>query len=231
MRLHRFYINKKINNSSQITIDDRRLIHQWRNVFRMKTGDRVVLFDGGGKDCVSDIVSLGKDEVTVKIVEKREGVIPDKEVWLFFSLIKKDNMELILQKCAELGVSHFVPVISERSEKKGLNISRAEKILTEASEQCGRSDVPKLHEIITLEDAVKKYKNELNFVAFDSSGPMLNVTSYKLQITGLFVGPEGGFTEEELALFERNNTPIYSLGALTLRAETAAIIAASTILI
>lgn len=223
MRLHRFYINKKLNNDSQLTIDDQGLIHQLRNVFRYGVGDMVVLFDGNGNDYICEIISLDKKEAEVKITEKKKGITPDKEVWLFFSLIKKDNAELILQKCTELGVSNFVPIISERSEKKDLNIERARKILIEASEQCGRSDIPKLHEVSSLSEVIEKYSKKINLIAFDSSGTQNSKLKTENFPVGLLVGPEGGFTDDELEIFKQNNIPVYSLGKLTLRAETAAI--------
>ncbi|MFA5841490.1 MAG: RsmE family RNA methyltransferase [Candidatus Paceibacterota bacterium] len=230
MRLHRFYIKEKIGDKEKIIVQDERIVHQWRNVFRMVVGEKVVLFDGSGSDYISEITSLGKNEAEVSITERKKGIIPDREVWLFFSLIKKDNVELVLQKCTEVGAAHFVPMISERSEKKGLNVERAEKILIEASEQCGRSDVPELREITSLSDAVKKYKDELKLVAFDYSGLSYFPKPVHHPL-GLFVGPEGGFTENEIALFKENKIPVYSLGSLTLRAETAAITASALSLI
>lgn len=249
MRLHRFYVSKPLGDAPRYTLQDARLIHQWRDVFRMKVGptsprlrgarDSVILFDGSGEDFECEIISLAKNEAEMKIIEKKKGIMPEKEIWLFFSLIKKDNVEMVLQKCTEIGVSHFVPVISERSEKKGFNTERAEKILIEASEQCGRSNLPKLHEINSLSDAIKNYKDELDFIAFDSTGISYQLSakpartaesnvqsggSYKL---GILVGPEGGFTENELILFKENNIPVYSLCKLTLRAETAAIVASA----
>lgn len=234
MRLHRFYINTPIGENKQLTTNNQQLIHQWRNVFRMASGDSVILFDGSGNDYVCEIITLDKKEAEVKIIEKKKGIIPDREVWLFFSLIKKDNAELILQKCTELGISHFVPVISERSSPAQTfsteKLERARKILIEASEQCGRGDIPKLHEIIALDKALETYGGKIPLIALDSSGSEFNVVGRKLSVVGLLVGPEGGWSEKELQIFKQKNIPVYSLGKLTLRAETAAVVAVSLFL-
>ena len=128
MRLHRFFIEQEILESGEIIVADRDLLHQWGKVFRLKTGDRVILFDGMGFDYVSEIVLLDKNEGVLKIVEKIPNEnVPKKEIHLFQSIIKKDKFEWVLEKGTELGISHFHPIISERSEKKNINFERAGK--------------------------------------------------------------------------------------------------------
>ncbi len=194
----------------------------------------MILFDGSGDDYVCEIISLDKKEAELKITEKKKGIVPDREVWLFFSLIKKDNVEMILQKCTELGVSHFVPIISERSAPaqtfSAEKLRRARKILIEASEQCGRSSLPELSDVMSLEKAIENYHSKISFLAFDPSGTEFNVLRSTLNVPGLIIGPEGGFAENEINLFKQKNIMIYSLGDLTLRAETAAIVAICKIL-
>src|SRR3989338_5215426 len=153
MRLHRFYIDKKIEGK-EVFVKEERLLNQWRKVFRYKTGDRVILFDGSGMEFIGELKDLKKEEVKIEILEEREGILPKKigrEIVLCQSLIKKDKMEWVVEKATELGVSKIVPIISERSEKKGFNLERAKKIAIEASEQCGRADVPEICEIQKLE--------------------------------------------------------------------------------
>lgn len=223
MRLHRFFIKERVV-AEKFCISDERLIHQWRNVFRYNVGSQVVLFDGSGGEFDAVIERMTNREADVSIISKRKGVIPEKKITLYQSLIKKDNMEWIAEKATELGVSKIVPVVSERSEKKGLNIERLEKIIVEASEQCGRADVPVLGSILSLDDAMQSAEN---IVVFDSSGvsfdPSLFSTDYKL--LSIFIGPEGGWSETEIEKFKKAGAQFYSLGKLTLRAETAAIAA------
>lgn len=154
MRLHRFYISENIEGE-KIFINDEALSRQLKNVLRLKSGDRIVVFDGSGDDFECEIVSFGE----LKLIEKRKSIVlPKKDITLFVSLIKKDKMEWVMQKGTEIGVSHFVPIISERSEKKDLNIERARKIIIEACEQSGRSTIPTLSDPISLSSAISSAK-------------------------------------------------------------------------
>jgi len=190
MRLHRFFVPKLDKNSEIIVVEDGELLHQWRNVFRMKAGQRLALFDGSGPETVAVIESLKKENAVLRVKDKANGIVPKREVWFFFPIIKKDNMELILEKATELGVSHFVPVLSERSEKKGLNGERARKIIIEAAEQCGRGDIPKLREITDLKKAVEKYGKEIPLAAFDPSGSSYDI-SYENEKLGFLSARKG----------------------------------------
>ena len=133
MRLHRFYLAEKIEEGGEIEVSQAELIHQWLAVFRFHTGNQVIIFDGFGSEFLAEFISLEKKFAVLKILEKRASQKPLKEIHLFQSLIKKDNMEWIFEKCTELGVTDFHPIVSERSEKKSFNIERANRIIIEAS--------------------------------------------------------------------------------------------------
>ncbi len=233
MRLHRFYINKIIDNE-EVVIDDDRLIHQWRNVFRFNVGGEVILFDGSGFEYDCLIEKINNKEAILRIVAKRKGVVPDREVILYQSLIKKDKMEWVVEKATELGVSKIVPIISERSEKKGFNIERAQKIAIEASEQCGRADVPTVEGTQKIEYVMENCGGEI--IIFDPRGLSMNHESeifnhendFRNSVS-IFIGPEGGWTEKEIERFKQVDAKILSLGNLTLKAETAVIVAISKI--
>lgn len=237
MRLHRFYINKGLGNHRTL-IQDRDLLHQWRSVFRYNVGSEVILFDGSGNEFDAVIESLNNREAWVRLLEERGGIIPERKIGLYISLIKRDNLELIIQKATELGVSKIVPILSERSEKKGFNLERAKRIAVEASEQCGRADVPEITSIKQLVDSIEEAEGEV--IIFDPSGapfsknnspliPLLQqereAENYSLQSINLFIGPEGGWSPKELELFKNGKAQVFSLGPLVLRAETAAIAA------
>ncbi|HEY4516164.1 MAG TPA: RsmE family RNA methyltransferase [Candidatus Paceibacterota bacterium] len=234
MRLHRFYIDKKIEGK-EVFVKEERLLNQWRKVFRYKTGDRVILFDGSGMEFIGELKDLKKEEVKIEILEEREGILPKKigrEIILCQSLIKKDKMEWVVEKATELGVSKIVPIISDRSEKKGFNIERARKIAVEASEQCGRADVPEIREVENLEASIKNYSSA---VVFDSSGitkgdPWPEPSGQRSPLV-IFIGPEGGWTSKEIERFKKEKMEIFSLGNLILRAETAAITALATLIL
>jgi 16S rRNA (uracil1498-N3)-methyltransferase len=233
MRLHRFYLSEKIENK-KIKITDEKLVHQWRNVFRYNVGSEVVLFDGSGLEWSAVIEKMGNREIEVRVASERKAIMPKeenkREITLCISLIKKDNLEWVIEKATELGVSKIVPVISERSEKKGFNIERARKIAVEASEQCGRGDVPVLESSKHLVDSIEEFGK--NAIVFDPSGShfdsLLLTANYNL--LSIFIGPEGGWSEKELEIFKQKGAKIYSLGKLILRAETAAVAGLAKIL-
>ncbi len=225
MRLHRFYIEENLRVKDELTLRDDGFIHQLRDVFRLSADDRVILFDGQGIDYIFDIKMLSKKEINLEKVSEEKSFIPEQKVTLLMSLIKKDNFELVLEKGTELGVTHFVPVVTERTLLKNLNIERAEKIIKEASEQCGRGDLPTLGKIMDIETVLREYPD---LIAFDITGGKSQVSSDKSQVE-ILIGPEGGWSDKELEMFRDKNIKLYKLGNTTLRAETAAIVAVSKV--
>jgi 16S rRNA (uracil1498-N3)-methyltransferase len=231
MKLHRFFIEEHLRNKKDITLFDDELIHQWKDVFRLRAGDKVILLDNTGFEYLSEIVELHKGNVEVKIIEGTAAdVQPKKELWLFAALIKKDNFEWILEKGTELGVSHFVPVLTDRTEKKELNMERAQKIVKEASEQSGRGKLPEVHEPIALEKAIASATVPL--LAFHMNGEKFVADFHNAkQALGIFIGPEGGWSDKELKLFKDKDVHIFSIGQNVLRAETAAIVIPALLLL
>jgi 16S rRNA (uracil1498-N3)-methyltransferase len=231
MKLQRFFIEQEIEEGNEIMIIDADFVHQIFHVFRKKIGDEIVLLDNSGFEYLAEIVSMNKKEVNVKILNKKEVEnVLKNEVILFASLIKKDKFEWVLEKCTELGISKFVPVISERSEKKGLNIDRARKIIKEASEQSERGFMPEICEPITLDEATKELDYEA--VALHLTGGIFNTEQLKsIKKLGLFIGPEGGWGERDLELFKKNNIPLVTLGTQVLRAETASVAVVAKLLL
>lgn len=198
------------------------IVNQLRNVFRLKSGDKVILFDNSGRDFVVTITGYEKDSVSFHIDDVlTNNVSPKKKMYLFASIVKKDTFEWIAQKATELGVSHIVPILSERSEKKNLNIERLQKIIIEAAEQSGRATLPVLHDITTLEDCLATY-GEVNSIAWHIDAQKF-VSQDLIEATGVYIGPEGGWSDRELDLFKSKGIKIYSLGPQVLRAETAVV--------
>lgn len=225
MRLHRFYLSQQISDKNEVIIDDEKLLHQITSVFRMKNGDKIVLFDGSGTDYICEF-EIG-DINRAKIISKEPSrFIPNKNVILCQAVVKKDNFEFIVEKATEIGVSKIIPLIASRSEKKNLNEERLGKIIIEASEQSGRGNIPELKSIQQgLENVLKSYRGKM--VAFHTGENCLEIdkggfTDKEIMV---FIGPEGGWTDEEVAMFHKYNVPLYSLGKQVLRAETASLIA------
>lgn len=224
MRLHRFFIKEPILGN-RIVVKDEHLLHQWRNVFRYNTGTTLVIFDGSGKEFEAVIEKISNREAELNLLGEKQGVVCSSGPSLYQSLIKKDKMEWVVEKATELGVAKIVPIVSERSEKKGFNLERARRIAIEASEQCGRADVPVIEDSQKLVDV--SFDKNSRIVVFDASGSEIEgvLTTKDYNLMTIFIGPEGGWSEKELKFFRENNAEIFSLGKLTLRAETAAVVA------
>lgn len=149
---------------------------------------------------------------------------------LVVSLIKKDNFEWVIQKGTELGVSEFIPVVSERSEKKGFNMERARKIMIEACEQSGRGDLAIIREPETLSDFLTG--EERPIVAFHTDGPRFSAADFsKDSDLVACVGPEGGWTDGEVEAFKAKGAVVARLDVPVLRAETAAVAVATLLLL
>ena len=224
MRLHRFFIEEQLRNKTDISIFEDDVIHQWKDVFRLRSGDRLILLDNTGFEYLTEIVVLAKGKADLKILDRSiSSSSPEKDIWLYAAMIKKDNYEWILEKGTEVGVSHFVPIVSDRTEKKDINMERARKIIKEASEQSGRGIMPTLDEPTDLAEAIKNVTVPL--LAFHMTGEkfVADFHNSKEKIA-ILIGPEGGWSDRELDLFKQKEIPVYSVGNLVLRAETAAIV-------
>lgn len=241
MRLHRFYISVPIGSRTELVVTDAAVVHQIRRVFRLEAGDLIVMFDGSGSEYICAITSYESDDrVTLAVRESAHARFTPSQgprLWLFAALVKKDTFETIVEKATELGVTDIVPVMAERSEKKNTNESRLVKIITEAGEQSGRGDLPKLHPIVSLKESVtqcisEKLKEPL---VFHTDGAQLekgggsDSTSPVSLTQAVFIGPEGGWSPNEVALFHEHTFAVRCLGPQVLRAETAVVAALSQI--
>lgn len=232
--MHRFYVGNELPSEGVLLLRDAELAHQLRAVLKIKMGESVLLFNGTGFDFEFVIKKLGRDHAFGRIVKKIcNERKPKRVVILHQSLVKKNNFELAAAKCTELGVAEFHPFVSARSVKKGMQRERIEKILKESTEQCGGDRIPGLAAPVGFAEAVRalsKDKDAEN-ILFDSTGEPLRHARDAAKNTHIFIGPEGGFTEEELKMFRDAGGTIASLGPRILRSETAAIIAAGLYLI
>ena len=198
------------------------VVRQIQTVLRAKIGDTARFFnETGERECI--IEKIDKKELVCRVNAVITLHIPTKKVYLVQSLIKKDKFEWVAQKCTELGVTDIIPVISERSEKRGLDEKRLQKIIIEATEQSGWGRVPTLHTITSLDEALEKLtKEKVSICTLDMDGKK-EVASSKESVA-LCVGPEGGWGEEDKKVFAKHKTLTISICRSTLRAETAAIV-------
>lgn len=231
--MHRFFIAQKLEKGMRIECS-RELSHQLLDVLRVRQGDEIIFFDGLGYDYTGKIESTSRRGCVVSIID---GFIPNREpkrkLILFQSLIKKDKFEWVLEKGVEVGVSEFVPILTGRSIKKNFNEERCEAIIRGAAEQSGRASIPKLRPLMLFGEAVsyaskRGYQSFFPSLSADSSERMIAYPS-KPHVA-LFVGPEGGWHTDEIDTARKAGFLIISLGKLTLKSETAAIVAAYQLL-
>lgn len=226
MRLHRFYVNPtSFQLKHDFWLHDDAVLHQWNKVLRYQSGQQVVLFDGIETERLYEITELKADEAHLNLITDFERQLPQKDIYLMWSLLKKDKNDWVLQKATELGVSHFVPLLAERSERADFDVERAQKIVIEAAEQCGRSDIPSLRDPMLVKTAVEHMKSDIQLFICEQGNS--HVDTEKSSKIGLLIGPEGGWSDQEKQLFTDHTLAHIGLGTFTLRAETAAIVASS----
>ena len=220
MRYHRFISDFDLDKE-RLEVTDEHLRSQWHSVLRLVSGDTVILCDGRGREAMATIEDMNKKATVFSlrnVIETNPG--PSKQVTLYTSLLRRENFEIVVQKATEIGIAHIVPLLTERTVKTGFNRVRLEKILLEAAEQSGRTMLPALSEPIAFADAIESVSPK-DSILFDGSG---DAVPGPVSAIHLFVGPEGGFSDKEVELARDAGIPIASLGGLTLRAETAAIV-------
>ncbi|MDD4902860.1 MAG: RsmE family RNA methyltransferase [Patescibacteria group bacterium] len=224
MKVHRFFGNFNLAGDGVVS-SDLELVNQIKNVLRLKPGEQVALCSGEGKEALAELVSAGSGEAAFKILTRTENTAePTRAVTLYCSILKRENFELVVQKATECGVKKIVPVIAERTVKTGLKIDRLEKIIKEAGEQSGRGVIPVLGDTVSFLEALALTGENAANCLFDRSGELFKNDMADGSL-GIFIGPEGGFSQKEIALAKESGCRIASLGPLTLRGETAAIIA------
>lgn len=223
MKLHRF-IGEYNLSGNELKIVDLAIIKQIKTVLKLKIGEKVIISDGKGIEAGVSIFSISKKEITCKIEKIVQKKDIEKTVNLYLAILKKENFELAVQKAVECGVSKITPIITERTIKTGINEKRLQKIIIEASEQCGQNIVPTLSSTLYFKDAlvVGAGAEEKNIFHLDTIPYSPNK---KNKIASIFVGPEGGFTKKEIELAKNFGYTVASLGSLILRGETAATVA------
>ena len=230
MKIHRFH-TKELNldtKTTTLTIADEGLVHQWNKVLRFSPGETVELFDEMGFSLLVKLTEINKKHAIFEILERRKKDIFQPNLSLFVSCIKKDNFEFLVQKVTEIGVREITPILSNRSQNKNLTIKRLQKISIEATEQSGGFLPPNICEITSLEAAILNVKKSgKRIIVCDFDGVFFTEIGRTLDSNyALFIGPEGGWGDQDKELFERHSIQKVSFGTRVLRTETAAIVAA-----
>ena len=223
-KLHHFIGQFNLADDT-ITLTDRRLVHQLADVLQLRAGETIVLCDGQGTKVTAHLSALGQGRVIVQAIS-RTTTSAHPPLHLFCSLIKKDRFEFVAQKATELGATHITPLLAARTVKHHLNLARMQTIATEAAEQSEQFFCPAITAPVLFSEALKKYPPEQTFFFHPNGLPVKKIPVSAALPTALYIGPEGGWTDDEVAQAEKYGARIVSLGSGILRAETAAIIAA-----
>lgn len=230
---YRFFVEPKNIQRGVFISENRELINQAKNVFRLKIGSEMSILDNTGYLYIIKITNL-TNNIAGKIVNKYKQELRGDTINLFCSILKGNNFELVLQKCTEIGIAEITPVIFQNSLVKKVSgkIDRWGKIVKEAAEQSIRFDLPKINDLIEFGEAIKKVEFDLNFVADQKSKTNLLGYIQKVktgEVINIFVGPEGDFSEKEREIMKKAGFLFYNLGQNTLRSETACIISCGII--
>jgi 16S rRNA (uracil1498-N3)-methyltransferase len=236
--MQRFLINKQCIDHGSIILEGD-IVHQIRNVLRLQSGERIVVFDNDGLEYTVILDKVEKNRVKGTVCDSRQTTQSDIKITLYQALLKSDRFEYVLQKCTEIGISVFVPVICERCivRKPSPNkLDRWTKVIREATEQSGRCLLPVLKPTVSLDNACHSAEG-LSLIAglglhSLTLREILRSSTYQSNhtIINLFIGPEGDFTTDELALAQRFGIHKITLGPHVLRSETAGLVAATAIL-
>ena len=230
IEMPKFFFNKNDISRGRVQLfgEDEKHI---KTVLRAREGEEITLCDGEGMDYQCRIASLERG-VLLDILSKEVcETEPKTKITLYQGLPKADKMELIIQKCVELGVDRIVAVSTERAivkldKKEAKKLERWQKIAESAAKQSGRGKIPEIgQQVLKFKEAVAEAK-ELDgaiipYEREQETGIRQFVQGFKGESIGVFIGPEGGFADEEIALAQENGITPITLGKRILRTETA----------
>lgn len=247
--MHRFFIAPELVKEMGVYLSlPKELAHQVRDVLRLNLGEKLILLDNQGDEILATVESSSRAGVIVQLLERHASKPPSPlRVVLCQGLLKSARFEWILEKGTELGVSTFAPILCQRStaglEDAGTaKIQRWQRIIQEATEQCGRSTLPELLPIRPLAQALGDIApGSLAIMPWEEAeGQSLRdvLAGVRMRVAGvvipqtvlLFIGPEGGLTADEVALARKSGVQIVTLGTRILRAETAALASVANVM-
>ena len=214
-----FKENLSLNLNSNL---DKSQSHYISKVMRIKEGDNISLFNETGEWIVK-IKEIKKGIINFVVIKKLRNLENDTEMWLAFTPIKFNYLNFMIQKATELGVTRFIPILTDRTVVREINKDRIKKIIIEASEQSNRIKLPKLEKLINFKEFLKIYKNT-NIVLGDLNKNEEKIYFNKNKPICILIGPEGDFSENERELMSQlQNIRSLRINRNILRTETAAI--------
>jgi 16S rRNA (uracil1498-N3)-methyltransferase len=241
--MHRFFVTPDAIRDGTIHFTGSQA-RQIRQVLRLRPGTEVIVLDNSGQEYIVTLTTVRQTEATAQIEAQRPSTSePHAQLTLYQSLLPRDKFEWVLQKGTEVGVSAFVPLITQRSLVQEASAAtnkrtRWERIISEAAEQSGRGRLPTLHSPLSFGTALTQVERAhcalIPWEKAEGQGVGVPLSKLPAEIArpeiALFIGPEGGFSEEEIERATAAGVHPVTLGRRILRTETAAVVATALVL-
>lgn len=237
--MQNFFVTPSQVEGEKIYIEGSDVNHM-KNVLRMHAGEQLMVSDGNNRQYVCEIESYeevkgysGMCAVLGIVEEKLADTELPSEIYLFQGLPKQEKMELVVQKCVELGVHEIIPTATKRcvvkldDKKAKKKCERWQQIAESAAKQAGRGIIPRVSEVVSYRDALKRAKElDVVLIPYELAEGMAETKKIIGKIQpgqkiGIFIGPEGGFEKEEVELAVAAGAREITLGKRILRTETA----------
>ncbi len=241
----RFFLPHQAFSGDEVLVSDRELIHRLANVLRLSPGASVIFLDNSGWEYEAVLESVESDRIVAQIERRRLSPNePRTKITLYQAVLKGDRLEWALQKGTEVGVSAFVPMLSERcivvdaNQLSKRKLRRWEKVIQAAAEQSRRGRLPPLQPLMLFAAACEQVRRSggLGLIPWEQEATplheVLDEASHPQRPfnVSLFVGPEGGFAPAEVQMARDYGLIPVSLGPRILRAETAGVVTVALIL-
>jgi 16S rRNA (uracil1498-N3)-methyltransferase len=228
----RIFVSQTISDNLIIYIKNKQH-HFLKNVLRVKINDRINIFDGITGEWETNIESINRDSIVLKVLKNIYLLKKSPDVWLVFAPIKQHRMNLSVQKATELGASKIIPCITEFTDNKKINIKNLQDNAIEAAEQSERLDLPQIENSIDLSSLLSNWPEDRILIfcdeKFDSERKLIDSLlplKNKKDKFGVLIGPEGGFSDLERSIITKHKKILpVSLGKRILRSDTAIAVA------
>ena len=223
--LPRLFVEATLSDGAAVTLDGPQA-NYLGNVLRLGVGGQVLLFDGTSGEWIATVAQMTRKSMQLTVERRTKAVEAVPDLWLAFAPVKRTQLDWLVEKATELGVARLMPVVTRRTVVERIKGERLRSIAVEAAEQCGRTMLPVIDELVALERLLKERDPGRLLYFADETGGEPMATAFAPGPGLILTGPEGGFTPEERELIRAavGVKPI-SLGPRILRAETAALAA------
>ncbi len=224
----RLYIDKKLSSKIMIYVKNKQH-HFLKNVLRINIQDNILVFDGLTGEWLSKVISINRDNIILQVISKTKEIKSETDICLIFAPIKSFRMNITIQKATELGVTRFVPCITNYTNQPKINIRNLKINIIEATEQSERLLLPSIDEPTNMNTILENFPKDRCLIFCNENYHKLPIIYDALSKKvdhynkwAVLIGPEGGFSkEEEEKILSLPTTISVSLGERILRSDTA----------